>query len=404
MVSAIDKDTSMTDTPNFDEIIPRIGTNCDKWDKMEALYGIDPADGLAMWVADMDFRPPASVQLALETMTDHGIYGYPNESASSYTDAIIWWMNARHNWQVQPEWIFTTHGLVNGTAMCLDAFTKEGDGIVVTTPVYHAFARTIKAAGRDVIECDLRLENNRYEMDFSAWDAQMQGHETMFILCSPHNPGGRVWTKTELQGVADFCKRHDLILVSDEIHHDLVFKDQTHTPMAHFKDITDRLIMMTSGTKTFNLAGCHAGNVIIEDLALRKRFAKRMSAMGISSNAFGLKMIEAAYSPSGAAWVDQVMEYLAENCRIFNEAIESIPGLKSMPLEATYLAWVDFSGTGMSREDYTARVVKDAKIAPNYGQTFGSGGDDFVRFNLATQRSRVIEATARLKAAFSDLQ
>lgn len=393
----------MTNTVDFDEIIPRVGTGCDKWDKLDTLYGLDPNEGLAMWVADMDFRPPASVQNAIEAMASHGIYGYPNEGAD-YKAAIAWWMETRHDWHIKPEWIFTTHGLVNGTALCLDAFTKEGDGIVLTTPVYHAFARTIKAAGREVIECNLKLQDARYEMDFDAWDAQMQGHETMFILCSPHNPGGRVWTQDELQGVADFCKRHDLILVSDEIHHDLVFAGQKHTVMAKFTDIADRLIMMTSGTKTFNIAGCHAGNVIIEDADLRKRFAKRMTAMGISSNAFGLKMIEAAYTPEGAEWVDRLTSYLAENCRIFNEAIESIPGLTSMPLEATYLAWVDFSGTGMSREDYTSRVVQDAKIAPNYGPVFGSGGEDFIRFNLATPRSHVVEACARLKAAFGDLQ
>ena len=175
-----------------------------------------------MWVADMDFRPPACVQAAVEKMASHGIYGYFGDDAA-YLDAIRWWMATRHGWDVAREDIFTTHGLVNGTGLCLQAFTQPGDGVVLTTPVYHAFARTIKAAGRKVVECLLRNDGGRYEMDFAAWDAQMTGAERMFILCSPHNPGGRVWTAEELRGVADFCKRHDLILVSDEIHHDLVF-------------------------------------------------------------------------------------------------------------------------------------------------------------------------------------
>lgn len=393
----------MTNNTNFDEIISRHNTHCAKWDMMEQTHGVPAQDGIAMWIADMDFRPPACVQKAVDDMAAHGIYGYFGDE-TAYTDAIRWWMKNRHNWDVEANWIFTTHGLVHGTGMCLDAFTKEGDGVILMTPVYHAFARTIKAANREVVECQLAQKDGQYVMDFAAWDAQMKGHETMLVLCSPHNPGGRVWTKDELQGVADFCKRHDLILVSDEIHHDLVFGGATHTPMAHFKDITDRLVMMTATTKTFNIAGTHSGNVIIEDAELRKRFAKRMSALGISPNSFGLAMATAAYSPEGAEWVDALIAYLDENRRMFDAAINAIPGVKSMPLQATYLAWVDFADTGMSRDEVTKRVLKDALIAPNLGPTFGTGGETYLRFNLATQRSVVIEATERLARAFSDLQ
>jgi cystathionine beta-lyase len=402
-VIASNKDRPMTHTSPFDEIIPRFGTHCAKWDLMEPIYGVPADDGIAMWVADMDFRPPHCVQKAVEDMAAHGVYGYFGDD-TAYTDAIRWWMKNRHGWDVDARWIFTTNGLVNGTAMCLDAFTSEGDGIVLMTPVYHAFARTIKAADREVVECQLALDNGKYVMNFEAWDAQMKGHETMLILCSPHNPGGRVWSRDELQGVADFCKRHDLILVSDEIHHDLVFGGTTHTPMAAFTDITDRLVMMTATTKTFNIAGTHSGNVIIEDPALRQRFAKRMMGMGVSPNSFGIAMATAAYSPEGAAWVDDLVAYLAENHRIFDTAINAIPGLKSMSLEATYLAWVDFSGTGMSRDEFTQRVQKEAHIAPNHGPTFGAGGDMYLRFNLATPRSVVIEAANRLTKAFADLQ
>ncbi|PVA10896.1 aminotransferase [Pelagivirga sediminicola] len=388
---------------NFDEIIDRVGTHSSKWDMMEPIYGVSPDGGIPMWVADMDFRPPQCVSDAVRAMHDHGIYGYFGDEGA-YRAAIQWWMKERHGWALDKDAIFTTHGLVNGTAMCVDAFTQPGDGVVLMTPVYHAFARVIKAAGRRVVECPLALEAGKYRMDFDAWDAQMTGNERMLILCSPHNPGGRVWTRAELNGVADFARRHDLILVSDEIHHDLVMPGHTHVPMANIDDVEDRLVMMTATTKTFNIAGSHTGNVIIPDTGMRARFAARMAAMGLSANSFGLFMTEAAYSPQGAAWVDALIGYLDGNRKVFDEGVNAIPGISSMALESTYLAWVDFAGTGMSRDEFTQRVQKDARIAANHGPTFGSGGESYLRFNLATPRARVIEAVERLQAAFRDLQ
>lgn len=389
---------------NFDELIDRRNTHSAKWDMMEKLYGVSPDEGISMWVADMDFRPPACVQDALQGMLDHGVYGYYGDDAA-YRASIQWWMKTRHGWDVAPDAIFTTHGLVNGTAMCVDTYTKPGDGVVLFTPVYHAFARVITANNRQVVECPLSLNDGRYEMDFDAYDAMMTGAEKMVILCSPHNPGGRVWTREELQGVADFARRHDLVLVSDEIHHDLVFPGTQHTVMANVDDtISDRLVMMTATTKTFNIAGSHSGNVIIPDPDLRAKFAARMAGMGIGPNSFGLFMATAAYSPEGAEWVDALMGYLDGNRKLFDEGIAAIPGLASMPLEATYLAWVDFTGTGMGAQEFTKRVNQDARIAANYGPTFGSGGETYLRFNLATPRSRVAEAVARLQAAFADLQ
>ncbi|WP_138424547.1 MalY/PatB family protein [Maritimibacter alexandrii] len=388
---------------DFDRIIDRVGTHSAKWDKMEAIYGVSPKDGIPMWVADMDFAAAPPIQKALEDMRSIGVYGYYGDDAS-YLDAIRWWMSERHGWDVDPNAIFTVHGLVNGTALCVDTFTDPGDGVILMTPVYHAFHRVIRAAGREVIECPLARNDGRYEMDFDAWDAQMTGGEKMLVLCSPHNPGGRVWTRAELEGVAAFAKRHDLILVSDEIHHDLVFPGTKHTPMALIDGIADRLVMMTATTKTFNIAGTHSGNVIIHDPELRKRFAAKMSGLGISPNSFGLMMAEAAYSPEGAAWVDALVDYLDGNRRILDEGLNAIPGLKSMPMEATYLAWVDFEGTGMEPTDYLARVEQDAKIAVNHGISFGKGGERFLRFNFATPRPLVEQAVARMQDAFSDLQ
>jgi cystathionine beta-lyase len=389
---------------SFDTPIDRRGTHCVKWDMMEKLYGVPAEGGLAMWVADMEFRPPACVQRAVERMAEHGVYGYFGDD-SAYLEAIQWWMQARHGWAVAREDIFTTHGLVNGTGLCLDAFTAPGDGVVLTTPVYHAFARTIKAAGRVVVECPLVLVDGRYEMDFDAWDGMMTGREKMFLLCSPHNPGGRVWTAAELRGVAEFCVRHDLILVSDEIHHDLVYPGQKHVPMTiAAPEIADRLVMMTATTKTFNIAGSHTGNVIISDPVLKAKFAGRMAALGISGNSFGMHMATAAYSPEGAEWVDGLMGYLDGNRKVFDEGMAAIPGLRSMKLEATYLAWLDFSGTGMAPAEFIARVEKEARIATNHGVSFGLGGEHFLRFNIAAPRAQIVEAVARMQAAFRDLQ
>jgi cystathionine beta-lyase len=393
-------------SPDFDEIIDRVGTRCSKWDDMQAHYGVTPQDGISMWVADMDFRPPAAVQRAVEAVADHGIYGYPGKN-QPYQDAIRWWMANRHGWEVAPDWILTAAGLVNGTALAVDAFTQPGDRVILMAPVYHAFARVIRANGREVAEFPLRQDDTgTYQMDWDAWASLLTGRERMLILCSPHNPGGRVWSAGDLRQVADFCKQHDLILVSDEIHADLVLPGAPRhivTALAA-PDISDRLITLTAATKTFNIAGAHIGNAIIADPKLRAAYQARQMALGLSPGLFGMDMVAAAYSPEGAAWVDALVAYLDGNRQVFDQGVNAIPGLRSMPLEATYLAWVDFSGTGMSREEFTARVQDQAAIAANHGTTFGAGGENFLRFNLATPRARVAEAVERLQKAFQDLQ
>ncbi|MCY3879032.1 MAG: pyridoxal phosphate-dependent aminotransferase [Rhodobacteraceae bacterium] len=386
---------------NFDEVIDRRGTHCMKWDMMERLYGVSADTGTAMWVADMDFRPPAAAGRALQRMLDHGIYGYYGDERS-YRDAICRWMRNRHGWDIEPEWIFSTHGLVNGTALCIDCFTRPGDRVVLFTPVYHAFARVLTAAGREIVECRLALNEGRYEFDFDAYDRQMKGGETLAILCSPHNPGGRVWYRRELRAMAEFCERHDLLLVSDEIHHDLVLPGHDHIAMPlAAPEAQQRTIMLTATTKTFNLAGAHIGNVIIADDRLRAVFAARMAALGISPNSFGLFLAEAVYSDEGAEWVDHLVRYLDANREIFDRRINALPGLASMQLEATYLAWVNFSDTGLAPEEVSRRIEQVARIAVNRGPTFGAGGAGFHRFNLATPRIVMEAALDRLEAAFS---
>ena len=389
---------------DFDEVIDRRGTHSSKWDTMEELYGVSPDNGLSMWVADMDFRAPEVIQRKLRSINSHGIYGYYGDQ-EEYKNSIKWWMKNRHDWKIDTSWIFTTHGLVNGTALCIDAFTKRGDGVILFTPVYYQFSNIIEASERKIVECPLKLIDNHYQFDFNAYERKLSGDEKMIILSSPHNPGGRVWTRKELQEVAKFAMRHDLILVSDEIHHDLVYPNKNHTVMPLAEPaVCDRLVMMTATTKTFNIAGAHTGNVIISNPSLKQKFSKRITALGISPNSFGLFMATTAYSSEGAKWLDELIKYIDGNRNLFDRTIDTIPGLKSMPLEGTYLAWVDFSGTGMEEKEFIYRVQDKANIAVNHGSTFGAGGENFLRFNLATPRTMIIEATKRLEEAFSDLQ
>lgn len=389
---------------SFDDIIDYRGTHSSKWDTMEKTMGVPAEDGLAMWVADMDFRPPEGMLRTVIETAERGFFTYFGDT-HDYDGAISWWMRTRHGWEVDPASILTTHGIVNAVSMALETYTRPGDGVVLMTPVYHAFARVIRANDRKLVECPLVQRDGVYAMDFETWDAMMTGEERMLILCSPHNPGGRVWTREELRAVADFARRHDLLLVSDEIHHDLVYPGHKHVPMPiAAPDILDRLVVMSATSKTFNVAGMHCGNVIISDPGLRAAYQKRLAQLAISPNSMSMRMTPALYSPEGAAWVDALCAYLDANHRLFVEGINAIPGLKAQPMQGTYLAWVDFAGTGMAEAEFKSRVAKEARIAASPGSVFGRGGESFLRFNIGTQRARIEEALSRMHQAFGDLQ
>lgn len=390
-------------TFDFDIETDRRGTHSDKWDNMFAKYGVSPDTGLAMWVADTDFQAPPAVLSCLDDMVSHGVFGYYGNDAP-YFEAISGWMSRRHNWQVAPEHIHTTHGLGNGIALCLQAFSEIGDGVIILTPVYHAFARIIKASGRDLREVDMPLEAGRYVLDFDALEAALTGNEKIFLLCSPHNPGGRIWTSEELEMIVAFCERHDLILMSDEIHHDLILPGHKHVSMpVAVPESLPRLVMLTAATKTFNLPAGLTGNVIIQDSMLRRQYQTVQKALAIGGNAFGMRMAEAAYA-HGDSWVNSLCAYLGENERLFRSGLEAIPGVSVMQSEATFLSWVDFSGLGMEMAEVLDRVQRRAEIAPNLGETFGASGANFLRFNIGTQRSRIEDAVKRLQSAFSDIQ
>ena len=389
---------------NFDETIDRRNTNSAKWDGMAAATGVTAPDAISMWVADMDFRAADFLQDAVQGLIEKANYGYFT-GEQSMKEAVAWWMKNRHGWDADPKAMTSTGGLGNGIAICLHTYTDPGDEVIIFTPVYHEFTVKINKTGRVVKESPLVIDNGIYRMDLEALEASLTGREKVVLFCSPHNPAGRVWTRDELRALADFCVRHDLLLISDEIHHDLVLPGFSHTPLpVAAPEIMDRLVMMTSASKTFNIAGARLGVVTIPDEALRKPFAGAVRGIDLSPNLLGCVLSEAAYSPRGAQWVDALTAYLDTNRQIFLDGMAQIPGLSAMPMQSTYLAWVGFANTGMDMEEVIRRVKGDARIAPNIGADFGSGGEFYLRFNIATQKAQLQEAVARLQDAFSDLQ
>lgn len=388
----------------FNQFVERRGTNCSKWDMLESKFDVPMKDGLAMWTADSDYPTAPCVLKAAQDAVDHGVFGYWTDN-TNYHNAIQWWMKTRHGWDIDTDWILTCQGLGNAIALCIDVWTNPGDRVVTFNPVYHEFELKIRRAGRVPVQCPLKREGDLYNLDLDAAQALLDGSEKLMIFCSPQNPSGRIWTPEELRQVAEFAKRNNLILVSDEIHHDIVYPGQTFVPTGvAAPEAQDRLVTLTASSKTFNIAGMKTGNIIIADNTLRAAMAQRLRSLDYSPNRLGLEMVTAAYTPEGAKWVDAQIEHLLEMKTIFDTGVNAIPGVHSLPLASTYLAWVDFSGTGMTFEEISRRVRKDARIAPSLGPEFGPGGETFLRFNLATQRSRVEEAVARLQEAFKDLQ
>ena len=389
---------------DFNTIIDRRGTQSTKWDKMEQLLGVSPDDGLSMWVADSDYKTAPCVIERARQAVDLGVFGY-SWDYPDYLKAIQWWMQTRHNWAVDTDWILTCQGLGNALTLCIDVWSEPGDHVAIFSPVYHEFANKIYKTGRKVTECPLVRKGDTYVLDLDDAQSRMTGREKLLFWCSPQNPSGRIWSAAELRAVSDFAERNDMILVSDEVHHDLIYPGHTFTAMdVAAPDYRHRAVYLTAASKTFNIAGQRTGNMIIPDPTLRQAMKHRQNTLDYGPASMGVLMIEAAYSSEGAAWVDAQMQHLDGNRTVFDAAVNAIPGAWSMPLQSTYLAWVDFSGTGMTYDEVSARIRDQAKIAVSPGPNFGAGGETFVRVNLATQRARVEEAGRRLQAAFSDLQ
>jgi cystathionine beta-lyase len=367
--------------------------------------GIDAPDMIPMWVADMDFAAPPGVTQALQaevTLATHGYYA----DTGSWAAALADWVARRHGWRVDPAWVSPTPGIVSGLGLLLQAVSAPGDEVVVFPPAYHAFRRIIVANERRILDAQLVETDGRYRMDLDALRAKLTPRTKVVFFCSPHNPGGTVWSVGEIRALATFCEEHNLILVSDEIHCDLLLGNAKHTPtIAAAPEIADRLITCIAATKTFNLAGAHVGACVTSNAELKRRIDARIAASGLGSyNRFGMIATEAAWR-TGEAWLDALLPYLTAARDLFDARIEAAaPGARSMRLDATYLGWVDFSRTGLPPEEVAARVKTGARIFVSPGPQFGPGGETWLRFNFATPRPILAKALDRLDDAFADLR
>jgi cysteine-S-conjugate beta-lyase len=390
---------------DFNRVIERRGTHAAKWDMTARLSGIAATDAIPMWVADMDFVVPPGVTEVLSAETERATHGYYADTGS-WGAALADWMTRRHDWRLDPDWVSPTPGIVSGLGLILQAVSETGDDVVVFPPAYHAFRRIILANERRMLDARLVEVNGRYSMDLDALRAKLTPRTRVVFLCSPHNPGGTVWSIDEIRALAALCVERDLILVSDEIHCDLVLDGAKHTPtIVAAPEIADRLITCVAATKTFNLAGAHVGACVTSNPSLKRRLDARIAANGLNSyNRFGMIATEAAWR-TGDAWLDALLPYLVESRDLFDTRIEAaVPGARSMRLAATYLAWVDFAGTGLRPEDVAARVKSRARIFASPGPQFGPGGETWLRFNFATPRPILNEALDRLEDAFQELR
>lgn len=385
---------------DFNTKIDRRGTHSLKWDWMEENCGVSPDDGIPLWVADMEFPPPPAVQEAFQAAVDHGVHGYFGDN-TAYLKAVQGWMDRRHDWKIETDWIMNVHGVVMAVNLLVQTFCRPGDGVVIQSPVYYPFFSAVRNNGCHVVNNPLRRSGAHYEMDFDDLAKKVDANTRMLILCSPHNPGGRVWRREELERVAEFCLSRDILIVCDEIHHDLVYEGSAHTVLAGMEpELAGRVITCTAATKTFNLAGTMTGNVIIADEKLRAEFRRQLYRCGVSlPNAFGPLAATAAYS-HGDEWLDALLRHLQSNRDMVDAAVAAIPGVRSMPLEATYLSWLDFSDTGLPMKEVSRRVAEDARLALNQGHTFGPGGESCLRLNFACGRPMLETALERLVSVF----
>ncbi len=381
---------------NFDEIIPRENTDCSKYDDRLRRFGRD--DVQPMWVADMDFRAPTCVRAALLRVVEHGIFGY-HLKTEKYYQAIIDWFQRRHHYTIDPQSIFFTPGVVPALSHLVQALTKRGDGIIVQPPVYSPFVWAIEVNDRRALQNHLLETRGEYAIDFDDLEAKARD-ATMLILCSPHNPVGRVWRREELERIADICLRHDVLILSDEIHNDLVFGAYTHVPIASLSPEVDRItVTCHSASKTFNLAGLSTAHVLINGPELRQAYRKGVEPLHVEAlNTFGLRAMEAAFA-QGESWLHELLEYLWGNYRALCSFLEeNLPRVKASPLEGTYLVWLDFRGWGLDHKILRELIIEKARLGLHDGPTFGPGGQGFQRMNIACPRQVLRKALDQLKA------
>lgn len=381
---------------NFDEMVPRRGTHSVKWD-----IAADE-DVLPMWVADMDFRAVPAVVEALTKRVQYGVFGYANVP-SSYYQAIIDWSRRRHGFTVQKDWILYTTGVVPALSAIIKGLTQPGDKVIIQTPVYNCFFSSIRNNQCKTAVNELIYKNGAYHIDFDDFEEKAADPKAkLFLLCSPHNPAGRVWTRDELQRMGEICLRHQVTVVSDEIHCDLVFPGHTHIPFATISDaFLQNTVTCSAPSKTFNLAGIQAANIIVQDEDMRMRINRTLNINEVCDiNVFAIEALTAAYN-EGEEWLEELKTYLYENYTTLKAFFKQyLPHLPVLPLEATYLVWVDCTALNQTSEEIAKALLEKEKLWINAGTMYGAAGEGFIRINIATCRERLMEGLNRIRSLY----
>ena len=375
----------------FDTAPARRGTGCYKWDNG------DDADVLEMWVADMDFAIAPNIAEAIGRRAQHPVYGYTKIRREAY-DAVVGWQ-AASAWAVKPEWIQFTTGVVPALSAVIKALAKPGEAVLLLTPVYNCFFSSIRNNGCEVVECPLVREGGRYVVDYEAMERAIEERGVrLYVLCNPHNPVGRVWSAEELRRMGDICKRHGVVVVSDEIHSGIVMPGHKFTPFGSLGyEYMDNSVVLSSASKSFNIAGLQLSYIITND---RTRYEQIDRAININEvcdvNPFGVEALIAAYSAEGKAWLDDLNEYVSGNFEILKQFVAERPSLGLTELEGTYLAWLDISRTGQTTKELWRKLLTEAKVRFSPGTIYGAAGEGFLRINLACPRGMVKEALRRV--------
>jgi len=384
---------------DFDEIIDRQNTNSLKYD-FAAERGM-PEDLLPLWVADMDFRTPPAVVDALVAAAQHGIFGY-SDTKEDYFQAVQHWLSSRLGWQVEQEWLIKSPGVVFAIANSVRALTRPGDAVIIQQPVYYPFGSVVKDNGRQLVVSELHYENGQYTIDFADFEAKIVENQVkLFILCNPHNPVGRVWTRAELEQLGEICLRHQVRVIADEIHADFIYPGYRHEVFANLRpELAAITVTCTAPSKTFNLAGLQVSNLLAANREIKHAIVHEIHRSGYSQlNTLGLVACQAAYE-HGAEWLDELIAYLQGNLSFIRDFLqEHLPEIRLVEPQGTYLAWLDCSGLGLSEAERQDLIVNRAKLWLDNGSMFGAGGANFERINYACPRSTLIQALERLERA-----
>jgi cystathionine beta-lyase len=384
----------------FNEKINRFNTASVKWERTKEIFGAE--DVLPMWVADMDFRPPRAVINKINDRAEHGIFGYtfvPESTAESICD----WLRKQHNWSIHPEFLLYSTGVVASISTAIQAFTEPGDKVLLTSPVYTPFFDMIKLNGRTVINSPLVIKDGRHEIDFEHFEKELRSGCRLFLLCNPHNPGGRVWRKEELEKIGELCLQYNCLIVSDEIHSDIVYKPFKHVPIASLSpEFSKQTVTFIAPSKTFNLAGLQASAVIIENADLRSKFHGVQVRQGhFSLNTFGVIGMEAAYR-NGREWLEGLLDYLQKNKQAAIDYLsEYLPMISCMDPEGTYLLWLDCKGVNLTDKELSQTLIHKGKVALEPGKKFGPGGEGFLRLNFGCPRDVLDDGLQRIRTALS---